>query len=127
MSSQTRTIPSPVPEKPVLAVLDGTGEESAPLSSETGFPESLILFAVGGGLYGAVNATTVGPDPMEANLLAVFEEMESFEIFKTASGMEGRPERKTFEEARNIALSKPGIHGLGLQRRGSTVAIHWIR
>ncbi|MBS1722716.1 MAG: hypothetical protein JSS66_06875 [Armatimonadetes bacterium] len=98
-----------------------------------GWPDSLILLSLGGGKYAGVGATTTGPDPMEVMLIAVFPSEKEAELYEEIWDMTGDKVTKTFEEARQIAVSKDGlngrtkVHGMGLQEQGNTVLIQWVR
>lgn len=102
-------------------------EDESQLADDSGFPTSVILIALGGGRYAAVNATTPGPDPMTVGLLATFADETQVTLWQEAWGLTGDLETMEFERAREIALSKPSIYGLGLQVQGQTAHIHWVR
>lgn len=78
-----------------------------------------------------VNADTCGPDPMNCDLLACFhtegESIQLAHVLTVKMGILHKSDRVTFEEARQLALSKPKIHGLALILLGSTRTIHWVR
>ncbi len=96
------------------------------LGGDDSFPDAVIMIDLGGGRFGAVNATTTGPDPMTVGMLAVFATEKEAEIWEGIY-FTGNKVNKTFQEAREIAVSKPNIYGLALQRNGNTAAIHWVR
>jgi hypothetical protein len=97
------------------------------LDGDDSFPDSLVMISLGGGKFAAVNVTTSGPDPVTVGLLAVFASEKEAEKWETVYGLTGKRVTKTFTEARELAVSKPSIYGLGLQQEASTVAIHWVR
>jgi hypothetical protein len=97
------------------------------LGGDDSFPSAVVMISLGGGKYAAVNTTTTGPDPMTVGLIAVFPSEEEAEFWGETFGLKGDLVTKSFEEAREIAVSKPTIHGLGLQYQARTVTIHWVR
>lgn len=115
-------------------MLAPTLPELNPLTENTNLqsPSKIILIRVSiigdNTLYAVVN-TTVGPssDRMILDLLACFESIEETEIFKEMYSMEGDPIEYTLDEARQIAISKPKLHGLGIQREGKTADVIFVR
>lgn len=97
------------------------------LGGDDSFPAAVVMISLGGGKFAAVNATTTGPDPMTVGLLAVFATEKEAETWETAYDLSGEHVTKAFDEARDLAVSKPTIYGLGLQQEARTVAIHWVR
>ena len=102
-------------------------KDNTDLGGDSNFPDALIMLEQGDGKYLAVNATTPGPDPMTVNLLACFTNEKDAEAFQQTYEMTGTQVDKNFEEAREIAISKPLVHLLALQANGTTVYIHWVR
>jgi hypothetical protein len=96
------------------------------LGGDSSFPDAVIVIELGGGRYGAVNASTPAPDVMTVGLIACFATEKEAEIWEEKY-FSGNKVSKTFEEAREIATSKPNIYGLALQRNANTAAIHWVR
>jgi hypothetical protein len=84
-----------------------------------------MLF-LGNDKYAAVNTVTTGPDPMTVNCLVCFASEKEVEVWE-AKYMTGEQVTKSFQEARELAISKPTIHGLALQVNGETRHIHWVR
>jgi len=90
------------------------------------FPDAVIMLSLGGGKYCAVNCTTTGPDPMTVGCLVCFANEKEAEIWEEKY-MSGEKVNKEFQEARKIAIDKPNIAGLALQKNATTVNIHWVR
>lgn len=113
---------------PVIDIekLIGT-EDNELLDTPSDFPDAVIMISLGNGKYAAVNATTPAPDPMDVNIIAVFANENEAEIWEQKWGLTGERVNKKFNEARDIAVSKPSVFGLGLQVNANTVAIHWVR
>lgn len=97
------------------------------IGNDSGFPDAVIMISMGGGKYGAVNATTPPPDSMQAGCLACFATDKEAELWEAKYKLNGTRVNKTFEEAREIAVSKPDVHGLALQVNANTAHIHWVR
>jgi hypothetical protein len=111
----------------VESIIDNVTEADDLLKSFDEFPEEVYMISLGNSYYAAVNATTPPPDPMTVGLLAVFASEEEITKFTDAYGLSGYNVKKKFEEAREIAVNKPKIHGLALQENASTKKIHWVR
>ncbi|HVT11345.1 MAG TPA: hypothetical protein VHE55_03690 [Fimbriimonadaceae bacterium] len=91
-----------------------------------GFPDKLFLIAVGDGKYAANNATA--PDGTELDGLACFPSPDDATTYMgLLAGLSGDIVGKTFEEAREIAKSKPRLNCLLLFLAGHIVEIHFIR
>jgi hypothetical protein len=114
-----------VPLEDILSDLDI--ETNDVLGGDESFPDAVVMISLGGGRFAAVNATTPEPDPMTVGLLATFASEQEAEAWGANYDLTGDLVTKTFEEAREIAVSKPSVHGLGLQQGERTVAIHWVR
>jgi hypothetical protein len=102
-------------------------QDSDMLDTPGDFPDAVIMISLGAGKYAAVNATTAGPDPMEVNIIAVFANDNEAEIWEQKWKLTGERVNKKFNEARDIAVSKPNVYGLGLQVNANTATIHWVR
>lgn len=97
--------------------------------SEMGYPEEVVLIELGEDLYACVNVT---PDPVREpdwtiNALAAFIDMEEAAIFEMQNGLKGRRVSKTFAQAREIAVSKPVLQAVAVQRNGTTFQLHYVR
>jgi hypothetical protein len=108
-------------------VTDADTRDDDLLGGDDAFPDAVVMISLGGGKFAAVNATTTGPDPMTVGLLAVFASEKEAEKWEAVYNLTGERVTKTFQEARELAVSKPSIYGLGLQQEARTVAIHWVR
>jgi hypothetical protein len=111
-------------------VLDRPGiitDETPDLDDLHGFPESVCLIEVQPGKYAANNGTTPPPDPMVIDGIACFHNEASANAYmKSEKGISGNVVPKTFQEAREIALSKaPKIKGLFLMVGDHIAAIHY--
>jgi hypothetical protein len=60
-------------------------------------------------------------------VLAVFANDNEAEIWEQKWKLTGERVNKKFNEARDIAVSKPNVYGLGLQVNANTATIHWVR
>lgn len=92
-----------------------------------GFADTLYVVSLGEGKYLAVNATTVGPDPMQFNALCVFEKPMDVAISLDVFNMKGEQQLKTLEECVEIVKSKDNLQGLALQELGKTKLVHWLK
>jgi len=89
------------------------------------FPDSLYLISVGDGKY-AANNVTMGETTH--NGLAAFPSLDDLTVYSNLlAGLNGDPVRKTFEEAREIAISKPVLDCILLFIDGSVVDVHFVR
>lgn len=102
-------------------------KDSDVLNTPGDFPDAVIMISLGGGKYAGMNATTNDPEPMEVNVLAVFANDKEAEIWEKKWQLTGERVNKKFNEARDIAISKPNVYGLGLQVNANTAVIHWVR
>ena len=100
--------------------------DKSELGNDPNFPDAVVMLSLGGGRYAAINMTTSGPDPMTVNFLVCFTTDKEAEIWEAAH-MTGEHVNKEFQEAREIAVSKPNIHGLALQVGGVSRHVHWVR
>ena len=91
-----------------------------------GFPDRVYLINCGGDKYAANNATL--PDGQKVDGLATFPDPdEAMTYMGLLAGLSGDIVSKTFEEAREIAISKPKIQALLLFSRGVIADVHWVR
>lgn len=91
-----------------------------------GFPDSLYLISVGNDKYAANNATL--PDGQNVNGLATFPDQEEAKGYMgLLAGLSGEIVQKSFEEAREIAKSKPVLSCLFLFVFGKIVEVHYVR
>lgn len=102
-------------------------QDNDTLDTPGNFPDAVTMISLGGGRYAAVNTTTTGVDTMEVNLLVVFANDKEADIWEQKWQLTGERVSKKFNEARNIAIKNPTIHGLGLQVNANTAVIHWVR
>lgn len=90
------------------------------------FPEEIYLISVGEGKFACNNATT--PDGMEVNGLACFPSPDDATTYMAmAEGLTGEIKKSSFEDAREIAKSKPILHAMFLFDGGRIVEIHFVR
>jgi hypothetical protein len=101
-------------------------EDNTVLGNDPSFPDAVIMLSLGGNKFAAVNVTTIGPEPMTVGLLVCFATEQEAEIWE-AQYMTGEHVNKEFQQARDIAVSKPNVYGLALQQGARTVSIHWVR
>jgi len=91
-----------------------------------GFPNQLYLISVGDGMYAANNATL--PDGQNLNGLASFPDREeALTYMGLLAGLSGDIVPKTFEEARDIAKSKPRLSCIFLFAHSKIVDVHYVR
>ncbi len=91
-----------------------------------GFPDRLFLISAGGDKYAANNATA--PDGMALDGLACFPTPDDATTYMgLLAGLSGDIVGKSFEEAREIAQSKPRLNCLLLFVAGKIVEIHFVR
>ncbi|MGV3617061.1 MAG: hypothetical protein ACO1SV_17175 [Fimbriimonas sp.] len=100
--------------------------EEFELEGYGGFPDGLFLISVGGDKYAANNATL--PDGQNLNGLACFPDADEATTYMgLLAGLNGTIVQKKFEEAREIAKSKPVISCLFLFVGGKIVEVHYVR
>lgn len=97
------------------------------MGGDSNFPDAVIMITLGGGKFAAVNVTTAGPDPMTVGALVCFATEKEVDIWEAKWKLTGTKINKSFQEAREIAISKPSIHGLALVENAETKHIHWVR
>jgi len=102
-------------------------DDTEELGGDANFPDAVIMISLGGGKYAAVNVTTVGPDPMTVGCIACFASETEVDMWESQWKLTGERVTKEFQEAREIAVSKPNIYGLALQVGANTAHIHWVR
>lgn len=91
-----------------------------------GFPDSLYLIGMGEGKFAANNATA--PDGTALDGLACFPSPDDATTYMgLLAGLSGDIVKKSFEEARQIAQSKPKLNCLLLFVAGHIVEIHFVR
>lgn len=91
-----------------------------------GFPNALFLINVRGDLYAANNATL--PDGQTVDGLATFPDADEATTYMgLLAGLSGEIVKKTFEEARQIAVSKPRLMCMFLFVGGKIADLHWVR
>jgi hypothetical protein len=100
--------------------------EESMLEGFGGFPNVLYLINVRGDLYAANNATL--PDGQTVDGLATFPDPDEATTYMgLLAGLSGEIVKKTFEEARQIAVAKPRISCLFLFVGGRIADLHWVR
>lgn len=91
-----------------------------------GFPDKVYLINVGGDRYAANNVTL--PDGQNTNGLACFPTPDDATTYMgLLAGLGGEIVGKSFEEAREIAKSKPVLSCLLLFVAGQIVEVHYVR
>ncbi len=114
MQNQTPVLDTPV--------LDAEFEDNL-----TNFPSRLVLIDLGDGKYAANNAITPAPDAMEVNGIACFINAEEAIIYQEDTKIGGTLVRKSFSQARDIALSKINIQAIFLMQGTHVIEIHFVR
>lgn len=100
--------------------------EESELGGFGGFPDKLYLISVGGDKYACNNATGKDGTPMDG--LATFPDPDEATTYMgLLAGLAGDIVSKSFEEAREIAKSKPRLNCLFLFVGGHIVEIHYVR
>lgn len=91
-----------------------------------GFPDNLFLVSVGDDKY-AANNVTLG-DGQKVNGLATFPSRDDASTYQgLLAGLSGDIVGKTFEEARQIAISKPVLSCVLLFHDNHIVDVHFVR
>jgi hypothetical protein len=91
-----------------------------------GFPDKVFVIACGNNTFAANNVTL--PDGQSTNGLATFPSADDATTYMgLLAGLSGDIVSKTFEEAREIAKSKPTLTCLLLFVDGRIVEIHFVR
>ncbi|MDR3688466.1 MAG: hypothetical protein P4L46_03745 [Fimbriimonas sp.] len=100
--------------------------EEEELGGFGGFPDKVYLISVGGDKYACNNATA--SDGQRLDGLATFPDPDEATTYMgLLAGLSGEIVSKSFEEAREIAKSKPILSCLFLFSGGHIVEIHFIR
>ncbi len=100
--------------------------EELELGGFGGFPDRVFMISVGDGKFAANNATASDGQVLDG--LACFPSPDDATTYMgMATGLNGEIVGKTFEEAREIAQSKPRISCLFLFVNGKIVEIHFVR
>jgi len=100
--------------------------EEFELEGYGGFPNQLYLISVGGDKYAANNATL--PDGQNLDGLATFPDPdEATSYMGMLAGLNGDIVAKSFEEAREIAKSKPRLACMFLFVAAKIVEVHYVR
>mgnify|MGYP000975434933 CR=1 FL=1 len=91
-----------------------------------GFPDRVHLISVGEDKYAANNVTL--PDGQNTNGLACFPSPDDATVYMgMLQGLSGEIVSRSFEEARQIAKSKPVLSCLLLFVDGKIVEVHYVR
>ncbi len=91
-----------------------------------GFPEQLFLISAGGDKYAANNVTL--PDGQKINGLAAFPSRDDASVYQSMlAGLSGEIVAKSFEDARQIAISKPILSCVLLFHDNHIVDICFVR
>lgn len=116
---------SAVLDRPGVVIGENPGEA---LGSDAGWPNSISMIYLGNAKYAAVNVGNVGDEQgIEGNFLACFESQQDVDALEAKYHFGGEVVQKSFSEAREIAVSKPNIHGLSLQRDAMSAQLHWVK
>ena len=100
--------------------------EDEELGGYGGFPDKIYLISVGGDKYACNNATS--PDGQKLDGLACFPNPDEATTYMgLLAGLSGTIVMTSFEEAREIAKSKPKLSCLFLFVGGHIVEIHFVR
>ena len=100
--------------------------EESELGGFGGFPDKLYLISMGGGKYACNNATRSDGERLDG--LASFPDPDEATTYMgLLAGLSGEIVSKSFEEAREIAKSKPVLSCLFLFVAGHIVEIHYVR
>ena len=92
-----------------------------------GFPDKVYLISVGGDKYACNNASLPGEEGAINGLACFPDPDEATSYMGMLAGLSGEIVQKSFEEAREIALSKPILNCLVLFVATKIVEIHWVR
>jgi hypothetical protein len=110
----------------IIDTPSGTILEEIELGGYGGFPDKLFLINVGGDKYACNNATL--PDGQVADGLATFPDADEATTYMgLLAGLNGDIVSKKFEEAREIAKSKPRLSCMFLFVGGHIVEVHYVR
>jgi hypothetical protein len=104
----------------------GTILEEIELGGYGAFPDRLFLINVGGDKYACNNATL--PDGQVVDGLATFPNADEATTYMgLLAGLGGEIVSKSFEQAREIAKSKPRLACMFLFVGGRIVEVHYVR
>ena len=108
-------------DNPLITQLD-----ESMLEGFGGFPNTLYVIDCGGGRFAANNATL--PDGQTVDGLATFPDPDEATTYMgLLAGLGGEIAKKTFEEAREITVSKPRLMCMFLFAGAKIVDVHWVR
>lgn len=108
-------------DNPLITQLD-----ESMLEGFGGFPNALHVIDCGGGRYAANNATL--PDGQTVDGLATFPDADEATTYMgLLAGLSGEIAKKTFDEAREITVSKPRLMCMFLFVGGRIADVHWVR
>ena len=103
-----------------------TSLEEDLMGSFGSFPDEIYLISVGDDKYAANNATT--PDGMTMNGLACFMSPDDATTYMAKeTHLEGKIKKSSFNDAREIAKSKPKLDCLFLFQGVQIIEIHFVR
>lgn len=104
----------------------GTQLDESMLEGFGGFPNVLYVIDCGGGRFAANNATL--PDGQTIDGLATFPDPDEATTYMgLLAGLGGEIAKKSFEEAREITVSKPKLMCMFLFVGGRIADVHWVR
>ncbi len=104
----------------------GTQLDESMLEGFGGFPSKVFLIGMGSDKYAANNATL--PDGQTVDGLATFPDPDEATTYMgLLAGLSGEIVPKSFEEAREITVSKPRLMCMFLFVGGRIVDVHWVR
>ena len=90
------------------------------------FPDEIYLISVGEDKFAANNATT--PDGMVVNGLACFISPDDATTYMAKeTHLDGKIKKSSFNDAREIAKSKPALDCLFLFQGVQIIEIHFVR
>lgn len=108
------------------SIPDAITLDESMLGGYGGFPDQIYLISVGDGKYAANNVSL--SDGQSINGLAAFPSLDDVVVYNgLLAGLGGDPVKKSFEEARKIAISKPTLSCLLLFVDGVIVDVHYVR
>jgi hypothetical protein len=112
---------SQITDSPVGNIL-----EEIELGGYGSFPDKLFLINVGGDRYACNNATL--PDGQVVDGLATFPDADEATTYMgLLAGLSGDIVSKSFEDAREIAKSKPKLSCMFLFVAGRIVEVHYVK
>jgi hypothetical protein len=103
-----------------------TSLEEDMMGSFGSFPDEIYLISVGGDKFACNNATT--PDGMTVNGLACFLSPDDATTYMgVEKHLDGEIKKSSFNDARDIAKSKPKLDCLFLFHGVQIIEIHFVR